>query len=222
MAKKIELNYDYDKLRTAMRYWLLGQGWHTALKAMELGLTHHDGDRKNGNPEFSHQIFQAQYARTLGTLMYPEETLAVIFLHDIYEDHGVAISTLHAEFGEMVGNGVDLMSDKDSQGRDKPTEAYYGMMVESPVASIAKGIDRMHNFQSMLDVFTFEKQERYIVETRDHIFPMMKWARKKWTQQEPAYQNIKHVLLTQMDLIQAMHRAAAEASKPARRKTTPQ
>ncbi len=212
-AKKIELNYDYDKLRTAMRYWLLGSGWHVALKAMEMGLTAHDGERKNGNPEFSHQMFQAQYARTLPALMFPEETLAVIFLHDIVEDHDVPISTIHAEFGEMIGNGVDLMSDVDAQGKERPLELYYPAMVSSPLASLAKGIDRMHNFQSMLDVFDLEKQQRYIEETRSHILPMMKDARKRYSQQEPAYQNIKHVLLTQMDLIQAMHRATMPTAK---------
>jgi (p)ppGpp synthase/HD superfamily hydrolase len=168
---------------------------------MEMGLLHHTGERKNGNPEFSHQIFQAQYARTLPFLLHTEETLSVIFLHDIVEDHGVAVSTIHAEFGEMVGNGVDLMSDVDTQGRDKPLSAYYSMMVESPVASIAKGIDRMHNFQSMMTVFSDPKKSRYIEETRDHLLPMLKASRKKYTQQEPAYQNVKHMLLTQMELI---------------------
>ena len=220
-AKKIELNYDYDKLRTAMRYWLLGRDWHLALKAMELGLQHHTGERKNGSPEFSHQIFQAQFARTLPGMMYPEETLAVIFLHDIYEDHDVPISLIHAEFGELVGTGVDLMSDKDAQGREKPLEAYFAAMVESPVASLAKGIDRIHNFQSMVGVFDHDKQVRYMDEAREHILPMMKAARKRYTQQEPCYQITKHVLLTQMDLIQAMHHAARTAAKEtaAKRKT---
>jgi (p)ppGpp synthase/HD superfamily hydrolase len=201
MAKKIELSYDYQKHRTAMRYWLLGKDWHLALKAMEMGLLYHDGERKNGNPEFSHQMFQAQYARTLPSMMYPEETLAVIFLHDIVEDCGVAVSTIYTEFGEMVGHGVDLMSDVDTQGREKPLDSYYSMMVESPISSIAKGIDRMHNLQSMMDVFSEPKQDRYIRETREHLLPMMKSARKRYTQQEPAYQNIKHVLLTQMDFV---------------------
>ena len=122
-----------------------------------------------------------------------------------------------------LGNGVDLMSDVDAQGKDRPLEVYFPAMVASPLASLAKGIDRMHNFQSMIDTFTLEKQERYISETRQHILPMMKAARKRYTQQEPAYQNVKHVLLTQMDLILAMHRAAAESQnvepvKPTRRK----
>lgn len=204
MTKKIELNYDYDKLRTSMRYWLLGRGWHTALKAMEMGLYYHTGERKNGNPEFSHQIFQAQFARTLPDLMYPEQTIAVIFLHDIVEDCGVPTSTLYSDFDEMIGHGVELMSDIYPDGAEKPLDVYYMTMLDSPIASIAKPIDRMHNFQSMMSVFSDPKKSRYIEETREHLLPMLKSARKKYSQQEPAYQNVKHVLLTQMELITTM------------------
>jgi (p)ppGpp synthase/HD superfamily hydrolase len=204
MKKMIELNYDYDKLRTSMRYWLLGRDWHVALKAMELGLEFHDGERKNGNPEFSHQIFQAQFARTLPNLMYPEETIAVIFLHDIFEDCGVSINTILSEFGEPIATGVNLMSDIHPDGSEKPLELYYSRMVESPLASIAKGIDRMHNLQSMMSVFSDPKKSKYIEETREHLLPMLKASRKRYSQQEPAYQNVKHVLLTQMELISEM------------------
>lgn len=204
MTKKIELDYDYEKSRTAIRYWLLGKGWHIAHEALEMGMAHHTGVRKNGNPEFSHQIFQAQFARTLPALIYPEETIAVIFLHDIVEDCDVPIKDIYSTFGELVGVGVGLMSDIDSQGVDKPLESYYSSMVESPIASIAKGIDRMHNFQSMMSVFSDPKKSRYIEETREHLIPMLKNARKRYSPQEPAYQNVKHILLTQMELISGM------------------
>jgi (p)ppGpp synthase/HD superfamily hydrolase len=204
VTKKIELDYDYEKSRTAIRYWLLGKGWHIAHEALEMGMAHHTGVRKNGNPEFSHQIFQAQFARTLPALIYPEETIAVIFLHDIVEDCDVPIKDIYSTFGELVGVGVGLMSDIDSQGVDKPLESYYSSMVESPIASIAKGIDRMHNFQSMMSVFSDPKKSRYIEETREHLIPMLKNARKRYSPQEPAYQNVKHILLTQMELISGM------------------
>ncbi len=204
MTKKIELDYDYEKSRTAIRYWLLGKGWHLAHEALEMGMAYHTGVRKNGNPEFSHQIFQAQFARTLPNLIHPEETLAVIFLHDIVEDCDVSIKDIYTPFGELVGVGVGLMSDIDSQGVDKPLASYYSSMVESPIASIAKGIDRMHNFQSMMSVFSDPKKSRYIEETREHLIPMLKNARKRYSPQEPAYQNVKHILLTQMELISVM------------------
>jgi (p)ppGpp synthase/HD superfamily hydrolase len=225
MGTKINLNYDYEKLKTAMRYWLLGQEYYMAYKAMEMGLLHHNGSRKDGTPEFSHQIFQASFARTLlPSIIYPEETLATIFLHDIVEDCDVEIDEINTEFGAWVAEGVELMTNVDfvPHKRDiesqpvegyKPSDmhavkkdpaVYYNSMIEDPIASLAKGIDRMHNHQSMTGVFSQEKKRSYIDETKTYILPMLKGARKKWPAQDAAYHNIKHVLLTQIELIELM------------------
>jgi len=221
MGTKINLNYDYEKLKTAMRYWLLGQEYYMAYKAMEMGLLHHNGSRKDGTPEFSHQIFQASFARTLlPSIIYPEETLATIFLHDIVEDCDVEIDTINSEFGAWVAEGVELMTNVDfvphshiKQPVDgylpehmnivkKDPAVYYMSMIEDPIASLAKGIDRMHNHQSMTGVFSNEKKRSYIDETKTYILPILKGARKKWPAQDAAYHNIKHVLLTQIELIE--------------------
>jgi hypothetical protein len=63
----------------------------------------------------------------------------------------------------------------------------------------------MHNLQTMVGVFTFEKQKTYIVEVRVLFLPMLKAARRNFPQQVLAYENIKHVLLSQIELIEAMH-----------------
>ena len=212
MGTKITLNYDYEKLKTAMRYWLLGQEYLLAYKAMELGLRNHVGERKDGAPEFSHQIFQASFARTLlSSFMYPEETLATIFLHDVVEDCAFPIADIYDGFGPEIGDAVELMTNIHSydledrpRGQKKHTDTYYGNMSINPIASIAKGIDRMHNHQSMHGVFSDEKKQRYIDETGQHIIPMMKEARNRFPSQEPAYQNVKHCLLTQIELIELM------------------
>jgi hypothetical protein len=56
----------------------------------------------------------------------------------------------------------------------------------------------------MMSVFSDPKKSRYIEETREHLIPMLKNARKRYSPQEPAYQNVKHILLTQMELISGM------------------
>lgn len=200
---------DYDKIRGAIRYWMLGKEYHLAHKAMEFGLKYHTGLRKDGKmPEFQHQVSQANFARTLHSdMLYPEETLATIFLHDVVEDCGVPISVIFDEFGSLVGNAVELMTNRHADGTKKPLADYYGVMQDCPITSVAKGCDRIHNHQTMVGVFDGEKQIRYITETEDYILPMLKAARKKFTVQEPIYQNIKHVLLTQIELVQAMHDA---------------
>lgn len=197
-------NENYIKIKTAMRYWLLGREYHLALKAMEFGLKYHTGLRKDGvMPEFQHQVSQASFARTLEPhLMYPDETLATIFLHDVVEDCDVDITTIFTEFGELIGTNVELMTNQ-VHGTKKPIESYYGEMQYHAIVSIAKGCDRIHNHQTMVGVFTPEKIVQYIAETEEHIIPMLKSARRRFTKQEGAYLNIKHVLMTQIELLQA-------------------
>ena len=99
---------------------------------------------------------------------------------------------------------VELMTNQ-VLGIKKPIEIYYGEMQFDPMCSFAKGCDRIHNHQTMVGVFTPEKIDRYMIETNDHVIPMLKAARKRFPKQEPAYLNIKHVLMTQMELLQALN-----------------
>jgi hypothetical protein len=59
----------------------------------------------------------------------------------------------------------------------------------------------------MVGVFTIEKQRDYIQETQDYILPALKEARRRFPRQEPAYENIKHMLKSQIELLQAAHSA---------------
>ena len=198
-----QLGYDYDKHRSALRHWLLGKEYYKAHKAMDFAMSYHTGFRKDGTtPEFFHQVFQANFARSLApSLLHPEDVLTTIFLHDVVEDYDVMIDLIKSLFGS-VGNSVDLMDAKSSH-RPSSSSEYYGSIAEDVNASVAKGIDRLHNIQSMVGVFTLEKQASYMEETERHVLPMLKTARKKFPEQDSAYQNIKHVLLTQIELIKA-------------------
>jgi len=203
---------NYETIKTAIRYWLLGRGYTVAYTSMEYAKHYHNGFRKDGvTPEFQHQISQMNFARTLDKiLMHPEETYATIAMHDLVEDTSVTLVDVeHMLVNDAratdkqvarILRGVELMTNQ-VDGVKKELVGYYLEMIEDPIASIAKGCDRMHNHQSMGGVFSIKKQESYIQETDDHILPMLKSARKRWVEQEPAYENIKHVLLTQMELV---------------------
>jgi len=190
----------YEKLRLTVRYWLLGRGYTLALKAMEFAAEYHVGLRKDGNPEFSHQIWQAAYARTLADLMiHPEETIAVIFLHDVVEDYGVTLAEIERRFGTTVADAVGRMS-KEVEGRKKSSEIYFSELSLCPISSMAKGIDRIHNHQTMRGAFNPAKQTDYLGETEVDILPMLKAARRRFPEQEAAFENIKHLLISQMEL----------------------
>ena len=200
MTTLLAHNASYEKIRISLRYWLLGRNYHKALQAMEYASTHHTGTRRDNTPEFSHQIWQAQFLRTLEpSLINPEETLVTVFLHDVVEDYPVSLNDIQSRFGPETRDAVDAMS-KVVGGVPKSTQAYFGQLALHPIASLCKGVDRIHNQASMKGAFSLQKQAAYIAETTDHILPMLKQARLRFSQQEAAYENVKHVLMSQIDL----------------------
>ena len=189
----------YEKLTVSLRYYLLGKGYYRSLEALEFGPKHHTGTRKDGvTPEFQHQIEIAHYIRTLEpSLQYPDETIAATLLHDVKEDYGVLLRYLRELCGDMVAEAVDLL---DKNG--KTSAVYFSGIAKNPIASIVKGGDRMHNIQSMVGVFSPEKQVRYVAEVHDYFLPMLKTARRNFPRQELAYENIKHIILSQLEFIE--------------------
>ena len=191
-----------NKKIITLRYWLLGRDYHIALRALEFAAAFHTGLRKDGHtPEFDHQVTIALYIRTLTDLLsFPEETLASVFLHDVCEDHDVGFDEIEVKFGRPIRDAVIRLT-KVHRGIKVPPEIYFSKIAKDPIASIVKAADRMHNMQTMSCVFNEDKQVSYIQETLDYILPMLKEARRTFTEQEPVYENVKLVLLTQIELI---------------------
>ena len=200
-----ELN-QYLKSKISLRYWLLGRKYYEALKAMNYAEKFHKGNRKDGMPEFSHQIQLVNLARTfIDQLLYPEATLIVLFLHDIPEDYDVSFKEIEKDFGKKVADAVYLLS-KEYRGEKKETGHYYERLQTCPIASLGKGLDRVHNISTMLGAFSEEKQKKYIEETEIYIIPALKNARRAFPEQEPCYENIKFILYNLIKLYRAMHK----------------
>lgn len=193
---------DFDKLKTSLRYWLMGRDYTQAIKAMEFAMEYHTGTRKNGDPEFIHQLSQVQYARTLEKqLIDPEGTFSTLFLHDVMEDYGIKFHEIEGLFGGEVAQSVYLMTNCEADGTKKDSDRYYGLMADDPRASFGKASDRLHNLSTMIGVFDSPKQMRYCEQSNDLIIPMLKKARTTFPEQEAAYHNVKHILQIQMELI---------------------
>ncbi|MFZ3583698.1 hypothetical protein ACOI1H_16205 [Loktanella sp. DJP18] len=205
---KIKANTEtasFEKLKLTVRYWLLGRGYTIAHDAMEFAAGWHTGVRKDGTPEFSHQIWQASYARTLSAMLsFPEETIATIFLHDVLEDYPVKPKEIEDLFGARIADATVRMS-KTIGGLQLDENFYYRALAECPIASVAKGIDRMHNHKTMIGAFSTAKQGAYIEETSALVMPMLRDARRTFSKQEPVYENIKLILLQQMELYRYAH-----------------
>lgn len=198
----------YTKQFIAMRYWLLGREYYLALDALEYASKFHTGKRKDGQTmEYFHQLSIGRYTKSIITsLEFPEATLATVFLHDISEDYGVSTDEIRDRYGNQVAQSVALLTKKFGDYRKSDVE-YFRNITSDKIASIAKGADRVHNIQTMIGVFTYDKQREYIQETETYILPMLKEARRCFPRQEPAYENIRHVLVSQIELLRAVHKA---------------
>lgn len=198
----------FDKKLISIRYWLIGKQYHLALKALEYGLSFHKGTRKTGDPEFYHQLSIIHYLKTLiDELDYPEETLVTACLHDCPEDYDVGFEEIESLFGKEIRLAVELLT-KKHRGDKVPPLTYYNQISNNPIASVVKGADRIDNISTINEVFTLEKQKEYLSETHDFVLPMLKSSRRKYTKQEPVYENIKLVLNSQMNLIRAVHKGS--------------
>jgi len=195
----------------AMKYWLLGAKYHEALRSLNFNQRFFTGVRKDGiTPEFDHHICQAQFMRTLiPHLIYPEQTIATIFTHDTQEDKDVSWQEIKDifedhQFGLLVADATWKVT-KVFRGEKRNEAQLFQDMASCPIASLVKGVDRIHNFQTMVGVFSKEKQEKYIKEGIDLFLPMLKEAERNFPQQEPAYKNIRTFLKSQMQLLQVIN-----------------
>lgn len=202
----------HAKSKLSLRAWLHGAGMFRALNCMELGASYHVGTRKdNVTPEFAHQVEIAQYVRTISSsLMYPEDCICVSFTHDLREDYDLSDGEIREVGGDRVADATDRMT-KKTRGVVRDEESLFIRMGQCPVASVVKPVDRFMNLQSMMGVFDLEKQMRYVEEGRRLFLPLAKQGKRNFPQQETAYENLKHVLKSQMNILDAVHYAAQVA-----------
>jgi len=191
----------FKKKTLTLRQYLHGADYFNALIAMEFAAKYHVGMRKDGvTAEFLHQIEIALYALTLPNLTHREEVITTIMYHDLREDYSITEQEIREQhlsaspdFMNRVCRAVENMT-KEWRGVKKDENLLFADMAEDEIASIAKGCDRINNFQSMVKVFKLQKQKDYIAEAEALFFPMLKAARRNFPHQGMAYENIKHML----------------------------
>ena len=196
----------YQKRLLVLRSTLLALKWYKALRCLEFALRYHTGFRKDEKtPEFLHQVEQSLFALTLRScLVHPELSVCAIILHDTLEDYyekGVRLQDILEVGGELVAEAVELLTNHVN-GAEKPKNIYYPSMGRHIIAAFAKACDRMNNQGTMPGVFNLEKMRRKVDETNDFVFPMIKTARRLFSEQEDAYQNVKTVLEQQVRLLE--------------------
>lgn len=194
------MNYgDHKKLAVSLRYWFLGMAesnpqYYDCVKALDTALQYHDDLRKDGSPTIIHQLSIVLYLKTFYKYFTdPCAVFVTALLHDTYEDYSESHEQLQTEFSAYFSY-IKRIS-KIREGEKIPYEVYFGEMKDCHVCSIVKLADRIHNLSTMVGAFSVEKQKKYIQEVNTWFLPMLKHAKRKFLEQEMAYENMKSFLL---------------------------
>lgn len=209
---------DYQKLLTSLRYWLKGLAAHdaryfTSLHALEFfGELHAKEVRKDGTTKgFYHQLNILAFARTQhASIAEPYNLYPAILGHDGVEDYPEHAGRIATKFPEH--NKFFVTLSKWREGNQIPKFQYFAENATCIVCSLAKAIDRIHNFSTMNGVFDLDKQRKYASEGREHFLPMLKRARRLFPEQEPVYELLKAVLLIQITATEQLCEALAKVN----------
>ena len=194
----------FQKLSIALKYYLHGAKYETALRALCYAKKLHSGVRKDQQtPEFQHQIEIALYITTIKNVVDEERAITVALLHDVREDYHIDHEEIEHVFGTDIAHDVKLLTKKFKNTIVDKTE-YFENLTASPIAALVKGVDRINNLQTMSGVFTLPKQEQYVAEVNDYFQPMLKTASELYPSMFLAYMNIRTMLKHQTQIIEAV------------------
>lgn len=201
----------HKKLLNNLRARLQGMAsyddnWYKTLRILNFVELLHSGVRKdNKTPEFNHQVSIALLGVTmLPYCIYPHRTINAIILHDTPEDYGTSFEELETKFGADTSDDVRLLT-KEYNGHRTMDDEYFAKLSMNPVTSLVKLLDRIHNLKTMSGVFSIEKQKDYVAETEKWFLPFAKEARRRFPEQELAYEQAKFIITTMLSLYNSAH-----------------
>lgn len=180
----------FQREKTALKYFLIGRGYHIALKALGFVERYNVGLRKDGvTPSLHHEVQIALSVSQVKDVSKEELCIVAALLHDVQEDHQIPSQEIEKEFGHVVAEVVWKLTKKFAGTHKNKTE-YINDIAMCEVASIVKGLDRVNNLHSMIGVFTLEKMTSYANEAEKVFLPMLKKAGKLFPEQQSAYHAI--------------------------------
>lgn len=206
-AQEQRASFQFQKEKTALKYFLIGRGYHLALKALGFAERYHVGKRKDGRtPELHHQIQIALSITELKDVKNEELCIVGALLHDVQEDYNILSEEIEKEFGPDARR-VTWVATKKFAGEHKNKEDFILAVALDQEGSIVKGEDRVNNLQSMIGVFTLEKMVDYVEEAETVFLPMLKKASKLFPEQQMAYyaimQKLKQLIKSNRAYVQA-------------------
>lgn len=197
---------EYSKLRTKILGIIEGLTltdpmYFNVRRAMVYAELIHCNHRRDGTPEFSHQLEMLSLALSLhSSLIKPYEVYMAIILHDTIEDYPETFGELSRMFPVEVQYSIRLAKVPDTDTDEKTYYQYFKTIAECEVCSVVKIIDRIHNLSTAPGVFSTKKISEYCDEVQEYFVPMMSSAKGLFNQRD-VYEVLKFMLHNQVRTI---------------------
>jgi (p)ppGpp synthase/HD superfamily hydrolase len=197
---------NYTKLRTKVfgiieGLTLIDSKYFDVRRAITFAEEVHCNERKDGNPEFSHQLEMLSLALSMhSSLINPYGVYMAIIVHDTIEDYPEVQGDLYEMFPEAAKYSRMLAKFIDPVKDTKTYHLYFEQLASCDVCSVVKLIDRVHNLSTAPGVFTNRKLGEYCDEAETYFLTMMKDAKNNFNQRE-VYEVLKFMLTTQVRTI---------------------
>lgn len=198
---------EYYKLRTKIfgiceGLALVNPEYHQLRQLLSFAEEYHNGNRKDGTREFSHQLEMLGLALTFHeSLSKPLEVYMAVVAHDLIEDYPECSQGLETQFPIVAPHSRKLA--KFKVNLVKEYTAYFSGLADCEVCSVVKLIDRVHNLSTAPGVFSTEKILGYCDEVDTYFYDMLKTAKVKFNQKS-VYETLKFMLKTQTHTIRAL------------------
>ena len=194
--KQIKYALQFEREKTVLKYYLLGKGYHLAIKALgfieriDARLPEEKRLRKDkATPNLHHQVRIALAVTQLKGIVDEEKCIIAALLHDVQEDHNVSPAEITKEFGAEIAE-INWKLTKKYAGTTKNKEEYIREIALCIICSIVKGLDRNDNLFCMVDAFNLDKMLQYAGEAEEIFLKMIKTASKYFPEQLQAYNTI--------------------------------
>lgn len=196
------MNFGAEKMFTFLKGFFSGANMIESKKALVFARQQHEGQRRtSGEPYIIHPLTMACEAISLG--IRDDNILATILLHDTVEDCNISINDLPVS--DDIKRSVSFLTFKVNPGetKEEAKKIYYQNMIKDRSAAICKVLDRCHNVSSMAGTFTDERLRKYIRETKQYIYPLLKQTKETYPEFSDALFVLKYQITSLIDSIEA-------------------
>lgn len=208
--------FDENRIYSFLKGYFAGKGLYQSLRLLPYIKKMHADQVRSGKdhvPYFSHPLQIACHAVALGFL--EDDLISAALLHDICEDCNVLPEDLPASRETQLAVSIltkEKLQKPDSNANEEDwnfyykqeqirNSSYYADLRTNRIATIVKLLDRCNNISGMSAAWKAPKLAKYILETEEFIWPLLKYAQHEYPQYSNQFFLIKYHMKSVMEAI---------------------